>query len=416
MRASIIIPVWNGASDLPDCLNALYAHSGNELEEVICVDNASEDGSATLISKHYPDVRLVQQPVNLGFAGGVNAGIERAQGDVFVLLNQDTVVNPGWLEALIGVFEDRPEFGIAGCTIVNPDGTVHHAGAKITRPDAYGEHLLDIGDSQPRRVEYVTGAAFAVRRETWDTVGQFDEGYYPVYYEESDYCYRARNRNIETAYVPKARVVHTFTGGERVSEPIKLHANHQRSRYRFVSKHFGPDEIDEFFEAELAAIENERYFTYAIARAIAARDTIRGVPDVVERRKIDLDEAITPVHRRQLQVGFSEIWRQAFSASKRLSPSTAGDGLLRDKARGDMEDDSDTRSWKRSIRRHLYAPSPGESASIFRRAIWLLVTRPVRLVADQMRMFRTWRQMNSTLQDIYREWYVLDILTDYEYR
>ena len=412
MRASIIIPVWNGASDLPDCLNALYAHSGNELEEVICVDNASEDGSATLINRRYPDVRLVRQPVNLGFAGGVNAGIEWAQGDIFVLLNQDTVVKPGWLEALISAFEDHPEFGIAGCTIVNPDGTVHHAGAKITRPGAYGEHLLDIGDSQPRKVEYVTGAAFAVRRETWDIVGQFDEGYYPVYYEESDYCYRARNRNIETAYVPKARVVHTFTGGERVSEPIKLHANHQRSRYRFISKHFGSDTTEEFFEAELAAIQNECYFTYAIARAIAARDTIRGLPDIIERRRIDLDEAITPVHRRQLQAGFGEIWRKAFSSSKRLSPSAAGGLSPGDKGQGLTKDDPNTASWKRSIRRHLHAPPPGQSASIFHRALWLLVRRPIRLLANQVH----WRRMNSTLQDMYREWYVLDILTDYEYR
>ncbi|NIV29072.1 MAG: glycosyltransferase, partial [Anaerolineae bacterium] len=84
MEASIVIPVWNGGSVVSDCLDAIYAHCGDELLEVICVDNASRDDSATLIADRFPQVRLIRQPVNLGFAGGVNAGIQMAQGDVFI--------------------------------------------------------------------------------------------------------------------------------------------------------------------------------------------------------------------------------------------------------------------------------------------------------------------------------------------
>jgi len=320
VRASIVIPVLNGAAVLTDCLEALYAHSGDELLEVICVDNASHDESAALIANHYPHARLIRQPINLGFAGGVNAGIEAAAGDVFVLLNQDAVVHPGWLTTLVRALEEYPEFGIAGCTILNPDETVNHAGAAIRRPDAYAVHLTDVGENRPRCVDYVTGAAYAIRRETWDAVGRFDEGYYPAYYEDSDYCYRARCKGIETAYVPEALVTHLSSSRAWQADPMKHAANQHLSRYRFVCKHFEGYELSEFFAAEYGAVEAERYFEQAIGRVIGARDTLRSLPDVLERRKAELDDAVSMTRRRQMQVGFTQVFRASFAASEKLSP------------------------------------------------------------------------------------------------
>jgi len=417
MHASVVIPVWNGASVILGCLEALFAHSGDVLLEVICVDNASRDESASLIAARCPNVRLIRQPINLGFAGGANAGIDVAQGDVFVLLNQDTAVNPGWLEALTKALEENPGFGIAGCTILKPDGTVQHAGAMITRPEAYGEHLVDIGDGRPRQVEYVTGAAFAIRRETWNVVGRFDEGYYPVYYEESDYCYRAHRKGIEIVYVPEARVTHMFTSREALIDPIRLHANHYRSRYRFVSKHFDTHEVGEFFEAEYAAVEHERYFAYAVGRAIAARDTLRGLADILERRRSDLGDVLTPVHRRQLQVGFTQILRQSFSISERLSPSWAVELFPGIERRQDANRRPHVSpQWKQNLRQRIYAPSPDHSASVVRQLSWLFVRRPLRFIVDQARLFRMVKQMDLILQEIYRRLHVLEVLTDYDYR
>jgi len=131
MQASIIIPVWNGASVVIDCLDALYMHSGSELLEVICVDNDSSDESVVRITEAYPQVRLIHEPVNLGFAGGVNAGMEAAQGDIFILLNQDCIVRPGWLKAFLQALEVYPQYGIVGCTIYNADGTLNHTGARV---------------------------------------------------------------------------------------------------------------------------------------------------------------------------------------------------------------------------------------------------------------------------------------------
>ena len=319
MQASIVIPVLNGMSVIADCLDSVYAHAGDELLEVICVDNASADESATLVAKQYPRVRLIRQPVNLGFAGGVNAGIDAAQGDVFVSLNQDCVVHAGWLTALIQVLQEHPEFGIAGCTILNADGTVNHAGAMLRRPDAYGVHLTEIGDGQPGGVEFVTGAAVAIRRQTWDTVGRLDEGFYPGYYEDSDYCYRARRKGIETAYVPEARVTHLFSSQELQTDPVKYIANQHRARYRFVSKHFDEREVSDFFDAEYAALEDDGNLDQVVGRVIAARHTVRSLADILERRRFDLGDTVSAAHRRQLQVGFGRVLRQSFTSAETLS-------------------------------------------------------------------------------------------------
>lgn len=360
-RVSIIIPVWNGASVIIDCLRSVYAHSSDALFEVICVDNRSQDDSVALIAERYPQARLLQQPVNLGFAGGVNVGVAKAKGDIFILLNQDCIVRPGWLEALLQAFEVYPEFGIAGCTIFESDGALNHAGAMIRRPEVYGVHLTEIDDDRPYAVEYVTGAAFAIRRQTWDVVGRFDEGYYPGYFEESDYCYRARREGIETAYVPKAHVIHLFSSQEWKADPIKHNANHNRSRYRFVIKHLESREVSGFFESECSAIKDERYFDQAIGRILAARDTLRGLSDIIERRRNDLGGVISPTHRRQLQVGFTQILRHAFSKTEALGAYRHIESL---------SDSSE--SWEATtqrIREMLYATAedgwePGEWESI----------------------------------------------------
>ncbi len=101
MQTSIVIPVWNGMHFLPACLDALLAQQlGAQPCEIIAVDNASSDGSGDLIAQRYPQVRLLRNRHNQGFAGGCNRGIEAAQGELIILLNQDTQVQPNWLPIL----------------------------------------------------------------------------------------------------------------------------------------------------------------------------------------------------------------------------------------------------------------------------------------------------------------------------
>jgi len=328
MLASVVIPVWNGASVVGDCLAALYAHAGDRLLEVICVDNASQDNSAALIADLYPQVRLIHQPVNLGFAGGVNAGVEAARGEVFCLVNQDCLVAPGWLAALLQALDARPGIGVAGCTILNADGSLNHTGATIRRPDAYGSHRVAPGGDEPQPADFVTGAAMAIRRRTWEAVGRFDEGFYPGYYEDADYCYRARRRGFEVVYVPQARATHLLSSEAWRADLLKHSANQHRARYRFVGKHFDLDELVAFFEAERASAETEPYLDQAAGRLLAARDTLRALPDILERRRADLASVLPAAGRRQLQVGLTGVLRRSLVTAQRLSLVGLGESPL----------------------------------------------------------------------------------------
>ena len=117
---SIIIPAWNGRQDLPACLCALEQQTGVDVE-VIVVDNGSEDGSADYVAARHPHVHLLRNTVNLGFSVACNMGLHQANGSVFVLLNQDTVVRPNWLVSLVEPFRHDETVGIAGSKMQAPD-------------------------------------------------------------------------------------------------------------------------------------------------------------------------------------------------------------------------------------------------------------------------------------------------------
>lgn len=321
LQASIIIPVWNGAGVIAKCLEAVYAHSGDALLEVICVDNASPDNAAQLIAERFPGIRLLRQPVNLGFAGGVNAGLRTARGDMFVLLNQDCLVQPGWLDALMEALATYPDIGIAGCTIYNADGSLNHAGAQLRRVDAVGVHLTNFLGNQPQAVDYVTGAAMAIRRKTWEAIGQFDDDFYPAYYEEVDYCYRARRAGFKIFHVPAAQVCHLFSSREWQTDPVKHWANQYQNRYRFVCKHFGTEEVQQFCLLELNTLASETVFEFAAARALAGRGVLRNLPDILLRRRLDCGEDLSSDQRRALEVHFTRITRQALAAAEQLACS-----------------------------------------------------------------------------------------------
>ncbi len=320
MRISVIIPVWNGAAVIRECLDAVYAHTRDMLCEVICVDNASADDSAALISAHFPAAVLLCQPVNLGFAGGVNAGLAASHGDVCVLLNQDCVVQPGWAEALLGALDFRKDVGIAGGTLLDADGKVDHAGARIVRPLAMGEHLTEV-NPVPTDVDYVTGAIFTITRRTLTSVGLFDEGFHPAYYEESDYCYRARAMGIHTISTPVILGKHMRNSEAWGSDPLQHVVNQQRSRYRFVAKHFETGELMAFFEAEESAIETQPHYEQAIARTAAARHTQRRLSEgeIEIRRTQDLGVEASRARQRVLLDGFATIERSAFSRAHVLA-------------------------------------------------------------------------------------------------
>lgn len=256
--ASVIIPVWNGAADLPACLDALFAQTGVDFE-VIIVDNASTDGSADLVTATYPQVRLLRQASNLGFGGGCNAGLAAAQGDVLILLNQDTEVQPGWLTALVDAPAADPTIGIAGSKALYPDGTIQHAGGVLDAQgngSHRGRRQPDRGQfDQPDDVDYVTGASLALRRTLYTAIGGFDPGFGPAYFEDVDLCLRAKAQGLRVVYTPASVLVHKEQSVAATPGQTALQL-FQRNRLRVVAKHWPEARLEsEFLPAEHAWLE-----------------------------------------------------------------------------------------------------------------------------------------------------------------
>ncbi len=255
---SVIIPLWNGADYIEQAIQALLAQSYTRFE-ILVIDNGSTDGggdrvSARFAAQEFPQLSVWSQPQNLGFSGGCNVGAAQARGEVLIFLNQDTVVDPQWMKALLAALAD-PTVGVAGCKIRYPDGRLQHAGGVIQWPTGQtahlGQHESDDGRwDQAGPVDFVTGAAMALRRAVWDQVGSFDEGFFPGYYEDTDYCLRVRAAGYQIWYEPKASLIHQES--TTISDRDLAWRFYHRGRLRFVFKHLPPQQLAEFAAAELA--------------------------------------------------------------------------------------------------------------------------------------------------------------------
>jgi GT2 family glycosyltransferase len=243
MYVSIIITSLNGAQVLPQCLRAVFQTRYTDFE-VIVVDNGSTDQTREVVRSGFPQARITY---NRGFAGGNNLGLKAARGDMLILLNDDTEVEPGWLTALTNAAAQYPKWGILGCKLLYPDKrTIQHAGG-IIHPNGLTDHRghgeedqgqYDSVTPQP----YVTGAAFAIRRLLLDRLGYLDQGYYPIYFEEIDYCVRARRLAYDCLYVPGAVVYHAESRTtHRWSQSFLYKYN--KNRIRFCLKNFTWQEL-----------------------------------------------------------------------------------------------------------------------------------------------------------------------------
>ena len=217
--ASIIIVNWNGAPHLPACLNALRAQTYRRFE-VIVADNASRDESLELLARDYPEVKVVALPENRGFTGGSNAGIRAAQGEFIVLLNNDTAVDPRWLEEILAAFERHPEAGLVASKMKLFDrrDTFHTAGDFYRLDGIPGNRgVWEIDQGQYDREEVVfsaCGGSAAYRKSMLDQIGLLDEDFF-YSCEDVDLAWRAQLAGWQCVYAPRAVVYHKLsaTGG-----------------------------------------------------------------------------------------------------------------------------------------------------------------------------------------------------------
>lgn len=240
-RASIVIPVFNQLAHTLRCLQALAAHPPHAHCEVIVVDDGSADDTPQALSA-IAGLRYLRREENGGFIAACNDGAGIARGEYVVFLNNDTIPQPGWLDALLAPFASQPATGLVGAQLRYPDGRLQEAGGVVFSDGNawnYGRYGNpdDCRFAYLRDADYVSGAAIAIPRELFVSLGGFDEHYAPAYYEDTDLAFRVRASGKRVLYQPDAIVVHEegATSGTDVASGTK--AFQTRNRERFAQRH-----------------------------------------------------------------------------------------------------------------------------------------------------------------------------------
>jgi GT2 family glycosyltransferase len=232
VRCSVIVPVYGQAALTRQCLDILLAgRNGRDEPEVVVVDDGSTDDTPELLGEYGDRIRVVHHERNLGFATACNDGAAAASGEVLVFLNNDTIPQPGWLDALVRITEDHPRAAVVGAKLLFPDDTVQHAGVVICQygypKNVYaGFPAWHPAVNQSRRFQAVTAACMLVRRELFEEVGGFDTEYRNGF-EDVDLCLRLGERGYEVHYCHESVVYHL----ESMSAGRFAASNHNREVY-----------------------------------------------------------------------------------------------------------------------------------------------------------------------------------------
>ncbi len=244
-KAVIIILNWNGLTVSVPCIQSVKQTRYTNFD-ILLVDNGSTDGSYDVLKETFPDIRFLHNPENLGFAEGNNRGIKLAFNDLaadyVVLLNNDTIVDSGWLQSLVDVAVTHPEVGAVGSKIYYYDKpeTIWCTGGSFGGwrgvPDQLRHNEVDVRHiEEPYQVDYASGCSILITRKAFEGVGYLDADYF-LYFEETDWCARARREGYKIMIAPQSYVWHKvgFSSGT-VDSP--LHTYYMaRNNYAFIFK------------------------------------------------------------------------------------------------------------------------------------------------------------------------------------
>jgi len=283
---SIIIVNWNTGTLLRDCLGSLAAAIGDLSCEVLVVDNASSDGSAAMVRTEFPDYQLIEGGGNLGFSRGNNLALGRARGRTVLLLNPDTVCPPDSLRVLYRFMESKQNVGAVGPRLIDGEGRPTLTWGRFPRTRYHWLGCLDprvrwLRGPLARRftvvpdrrdpsavVEYVTGACFLIPRPALERVGPLDERFF-MYFEETDWCRRARALGLDVWYCAETEVVHLEGRAAETVSDFSLR-QFQKSYRLFVAKHYGRRRVWQFRLAQYC-----EYGLKSLLRSLAPGDRTR---------------------------------------------------------------------------------------------------------------------------------------------
>ncbi len=246
MDISFVIVNWNTKNLLLDCLTSVYKTAKNISMEIWVVDNASNDGSVEAVKRFYPDVKIIQNTKNLGFAAANNRAFKRMNGRYAVLLNTDTVLTKGAVESIYDFMENNPDAGMACGQLLNSDGSKQNSIAnfpglmhlllnetllRILFPVRYPSKRKEY--KSPIEVDSCIGACIMVRKKTMNHAGFLDEDYF-FFFEETDWARRIKQSGWKIYFIPTARIIHFQ--GQSVGHNIRSRILYYTSRYTYFKK------------------------------------------------------------------------------------------------------------------------------------------------------------------------------------
>jgi len=222
---SIIIVNWKVKSLLKKCLDSILKYQEDLALEIFVIDNNSKDGSLKMIKDHYPQVKLIALESNQGFAKANNLGLREGEGKYFLLLNPDTEIREGFFKKVIKYLDKHTAIGILGPQILNPDQTIQESVRRfptffsqvlvllklknILNNNKFLKHYLEksFDYHKIQNVDQVMGAAFFIRRAVLNKIGFLDEKFF-IWFEEVDYCQRAKKQGFIIKYFPEVSIIH----------------------------------------------------------------------------------------------------------------------------------------------------------------------------------------------------------------
>lgn len=282
----MIIVSYRGQELLRDCLASLREHPASRPTRIHVVDNASNDGTAEMVAREFPEVELTANTENRGFSAANNQAIRASRAPYVLVLNPDTRITDGALDRLCGLLDERPEVGICGPRLVQEDGTFDHAAKRsfptplgalahftgLGRSSASGRlsqyRATELGEFEAGPVDAVNGAFMLIRRAALEEIGPFDEGYW-MYMEDLDLSYRFREAGWVTWYEPSVTVGHAKAGSSGKHRALRLNYAFHYGMFRFYRSHY--------------AAEHNPAYNLAIYAGIAAKFAVSAVRSAVAR-------------------------------------------------------------------------------------------------------------------------------------
>ncbi len=250
LKIAVVILCWNGKNFLkkflPPLLQTTYSHA-----EFYVADNASTDGSAEYVRKNFPQIKLIELKENKGFAGGYNDALKEISADIYVLLNQDVEVTPGWIEPIAELFENNQALASVQPKIkaYNDKSCFEYAGAAGGYIDNLGYpfcrgRIFDTIEKDEEQYDdnaeifWATGAAMFVRAEVYHALGGLDADFF-AHMEEIDLCWRIKNAGYSIQYCPASTVYHVGGGSLPYGNPKKTFLNYRNNLVMMMKNYYG---------------------------------------------------------------------------------------------------------------------------------------------------------------------------------